>query len=71
MTWLRQLFTRRQIYSDLSEEIQQHLAEKVEALMAVRPDGQSLMCESLRIRLARMIAPQQKRRKEHDRRRHS
>jgi hypothetical protein len=24
----------RQIYSDLSEEIQQHLAEKVEALMA-------------------------------------
>ncbi len=34
MSWLRQLFTRRQIYRDLSEEIQQHLAEKVEALMA-------------------------------------
>jgi predicted permease len=34
MRWLRQLFTRRQIYSDLSEEIQQHLAEKVEALIA-------------------------------------
>jgi predicted permease len=34
MQWLRSLFHRRQIYSDLSEEIQQHLAEKVEALMA-------------------------------------
>src|ERR1700733_14795029 len=34
MHWLRSLFHRRQIYSDLSEEIQQHLAEKVEALMA-------------------------------------
>ena len=38
MNWLRQLFTRRQIYNDLSEEIQQHLAEKVEALIA---DGMS------------------------------
>ena len=27
MNWLRQLFTRRQIYSDLAEEIRQHLAE--------------------------------------------
>jgi hypothetical protein len=35
MHWLRPLFTRRQIYRDLSEEIQQHLAEKVEALMAI------------------------------------
>ena len=34
MNWLRQLFTRRQIYNDLSEEIRQHLTEKVEALMA-------------------------------------
>ena len=34
MHWLRSLFHRRQIYSDLSEEIRQHLAEKVEALMA-------------------------------------
>ncbi|MGB9415860.1 MAG: ABC transporter permease, partial [Acidobacteriaceae bacterium] len=34
MRWLRQLFTRRQIYSDLSEEIRLHLSEKVEALMA-------------------------------------
>ena len=34
MNWLRQLFTRRQIYSDLTEEIRQHLAEKTEALIA-------------------------------------
>ena len=34
MNWLRQLFARRQIYRDLSEEIEQHLAEKAEALIA-------------------------------------
>jgi hypothetical protein len=34
MHWLRPLSHRRQIYSDLSEEIQQRLAEKVEALIA-------------------------------------
>jgi len=34
MQWFRQLFTRRSIYRDLSEEIRQHLAEKIEALMA-------------------------------------
>jgi len=32
--WLKQLVTRRSIFNDLSEEIQQHLAEKTEALMA-------------------------------------
>jgi predicted permease len=34
MNWLKQLFTRRRIYSDLSEEIQQHVVEKTEALVA-------------------------------------
>ena len=34
MTWLKQLITRRRIFNDLSEEIQQHLAEKTETLMA-------------------------------------
>lgn len=34
MNWLTQLFTRRRIYSDISEEIQQHILEKTEALMA-------------------------------------
>lgn len=33
MRWLRHLFQRRQIHDDLAEEIRQHLAEKVEALM--------------------------------------
>jgi predicted permease len=34
MTWFKQLVTRRRIYNDLSEEIEQHLAEKTESLMA-------------------------------------
>ena len=34
MNWFTQLFARRQIYNDLSAEIQQHLDEKVEALMS-------------------------------------
>jgi uncharacterized protein YoaH (UPF0181 family) len=34
MNWFRQLFARNRIYSDLSEEIEQHLTEKAEALMA-------------------------------------
>ena len=38
MKWLRQLFSRRQIYRELSEEIQTHLDEKTEELMA---DGMS------------------------------
>jgi predicted permease len=34
MQWLKQLLSRRKIYSDLSEEIEQHLSEKTEAFMA-------------------------------------
>src|SRR5713226_6962844 len=34
MTWLKQLFSRRRLYGDLSEEIREHLEEKVEELMA-------------------------------------
>jgi hypothetical protein len=34
MSWLAQLFSRRQIYSDLSAEIQEHLDERVEELIA-------------------------------------
>jgi predicted permease len=34
MSWFSRLFLRRQIYSDLAEEIQQHLSEKIEALIA-------------------------------------
>lgn len=34
MGWFRQLFTRREIYNDLHEEIELHLAEKIESLVA-------------------------------------
>src|ERR1700722_19811431 len=34
MNWIRQFLTRGRMYRDLSEEIEQHLAEKIEALMA-------------------------------------
>jgi len=34
MSWLRQLFSRRLIYGDLSDEIREHLHEKVEELVA-------------------------------------
>ena len=34
MRWLKQLFLRRRIYGDLSEEIREHLEEKIEQLVA-------------------------------------
>ena len=34
MNWLKQLFSRRRLYNDLSEEIQAHLEEKIEELVA-------------------------------------
>jgi len=34
MSWLKQLFSRRRIYNDLSEEIRSHLDEKIEELVA-------------------------------------
>src|SRR5260370_19840534 len=34
MMWLKQLFSRRRLYGDLSEEIQEHLKEKIEELVA-------------------------------------
>ena len=34
MMWLKQLFSRRRLYGDLSEEIQQHIEEKIEELVA-------------------------------------
>ena len=36
MNWFRQFFTRRRIYSNLSEEIEQHLVAKMEALTSGR-----------------------------------
>src|SRR6267154_409054 len=34
MKWLKQLFSRRRFYSDLSDEIREHLEEKIEELVA-------------------------------------
>ena len=34
MHWLKQMFSRRRLSADLSEEMQQHLEEKIEALIA-------------------------------------
>ena len=34
MNWLKQLFSRGRLYNDLSDEIQQHLEEKIEELVA-------------------------------------
>jgi predicted permease len=34
MKWLKQLFSRRRLYDELSEEIREHLEEKVEELVA-------------------------------------
>src|SRR5580704_13507115 len=36
MNWLKQLFSRRRLYNDLSDEIREHLEEKIEELMASR-----------------------------------
>jgi putative ABC transport system permease protein len=34
MNWIKQLFSRRRIYHDLSEEIQEHLEEEIDELVA-------------------------------------
>src|SRR5882757_7386389 len=34
MSWLKQLFSRRRIYGELSEEIREHMEEKIEDLVA-------------------------------------
>jgi predicted permease len=34
MHWLKQLFSRRRLYNDLSDEMQQHVDEKIEELVA-------------------------------------
>ncbi len=34
MNWLTSLFSRRRLYGDLSEEIQEHVEEKIDELVA-------------------------------------
>ncbi len=48
MKWLRQLFSRRRIYRALSEEIQAHLDEKTEELMADGMSGEDAKQAALR-----------------------
>ena len=39
MNWIKQLFSRRSLYDNLSEEIQEHLDERIEDLVAVTDAG--------------------------------
>lgn len=48
MSWLKQLFSRRRIYNDLSDEIHQHLEEKVEELVAGGMDRQKAISTAQR-----------------------
>src|ERR1700691_827622 len=48
MNWLRQLFSRQRLYRELSEEIQAHLDEKVEELVARGMSGQEALLRALR-----------------------
>src|SRR5260370_8588033 len=34
MSWVKRVFSRRRLYGDLSEEIREHLEEKIEELVA-------------------------------------
>jgi predicted permease len=40
MNWIKQLFTRRRLYRDLSEEMNEHLQEKIEELAASGMSGE-------------------------------
>ena len=48
MRWISSLFARRRIFSDLSDEIQQHLEEQTEALMATGLPRNEAMREARR-----------------------
>src|SRR5580704_5071977 len=48
MQWFKRPFTRSRIYRELSEEIQQHLAEKIDALMADGMRREDAQCAARR-----------------------
>src|SRR5580698_7561518 len=48
MRWLNRLFFRRTLYTDLSEEIRQHLTEKTESLMAQGMSREDAECAAKR-----------------------
>src|ERR1700684_2644750 len=48
MQWFKRPFTRSRIYRELSEQIQQHLAEKIDALMADGMSREDAQCAARR-----------------------
>src|SRR5580658_738916 len=48
MNWLKQLFSRRRLYNDLSDEMQQHLEEKIEELVATGMSKKEATAAALR-----------------------
>jgi hypothetical protein len=48
MNWIKQLLSRRRLYSDLSDEIQEHLAEKIEELVASGMSREEATCAARR-----------------------
>ena len=48
MSWLKQLFERRRLYSELSEEIREHLEEKIEELVAGGMSRKEASCAARR-----------------------
>jgi hypothetical protein len=48
MMWLKRLFSRRRLYGDLSEEIREHLEEKIEELVAGGMSRKEATCAARR-----------------------
>src|SRR5487761_1777796 len=48
MNWIKQLFSRRRFYRDLSEEMREHLEEKIEGLVASRMPPEEARYEAQR-----------------------
>ncbi len=48
MNWLKQLFSRRHLYTDLSDEMRQHLEEKIDELVAAGIPGKEAAARARR-----------------------
>ena len=47
MNWLAQLFSRRHLYNDLSNEMRQHVEEKIDAVYIIFSEFKSVMTANL------------------------
>jgi hypothetical protein len=57
MNWVGQLFSRRRVYRDLSEEIREHLEEKIEELLVSGVSREEAVAAAHRLRVfSRMFA---------------